>query len=230
VHAVDRLNLQFRMHRDIAAPVGRTFYPARPARKGDDQLPVSFLDTFHTANKPHGVVHPGFLKNRPLVWIDTAGHAGFEDSPYWSNEGEAELIAGLVQRMDPPPAPPDADDKADGSLIVLTPYRAQVARLNLKGELRGRVYTVHSYQGREADRVIVSLVRTEQRGTTPMANVGHVGADEVANVLLSRARRLCVLVGSWGHFAVNGGPSWDIITKTVARYGTIVPSKEVGFP
>lgn len=230
VHAVDRLNLQFRMHRDIAAPVGRTFYPARPARMGEDQLPVSFLDTFHTANKPHGVVHPGFLKNRPLVWIDTAGHAGFEDSPYWSNEGEAELIADLVQRMDPPPAPPDADDKADGSLIVLTPYRAQVARLNLKGELRGRVYTVHSYQGREADRVIVSLVRTEQRGTTPMANVGHVGADEVANVLLSRARRLCVLVGSWGHFAVNGGPSWDIITKAVAQYGTIVPSKEVGFP
>lgn len=230
VHAVDRLNLQFRMHRDIAAPVGRTFYPAQPPQMDDDKLPLSFLDTFHSANKPHGVIHPPFLAGRPLVWIDTAGHAGFEDNPHWSNEGEAELIANLVQRMDPPPAPPDADDKTDGSLVVLTPYRAQVALLTRKGELRGRVYTVHSYQGREADRVIVSLVRTEQRGTTPMANLGHVGTDEVANVLLSRARRLCVVVGSYGHFAVNGGQSWDLITRAVARYGTIVPSSEIGLP
>jgi hypothetical protein len=74
--------------------------------------------------------------------------------------------------------------------------------------------------------VIVSLVRTEQRGGTPVANVGHVGADEVVNVLLSRARRLCVLVGSFGHFAAYGGQSWDIVTRAVARYGRIVSCDE----
>jgi serine/threonine protein kinase len=226
LHAVNRLTWQFRMHQDIAEPVGRAFYQAEPLEFDADRLPVSFLKTYHTASKPHGVVHPGFLAGRPLVWIDTTGVSGFEDKRYWSNEGEVSLISDLIQRMDPPSAAADAGDDADDGLVVLTPYRAQVALLGQMGELRGRVHTVHSFQGREAERVVVSLVRTQQRGTTPMANVGHVGTDEVVNVLLSRARRLCVLVGSFGHFAANGGRSWDTVTRAVARYGKIVPVKE----
>lgn len=223
VRPVDRLTWQFRMHRAIAQPVARTFYPCDPPELDDDLLPVSFLQTYHTANRPHEVVHPGCLADRPLVWIDTSGQPGFEDKRYWSNQGEVKLIATLVEQMDPPPAPPDADDKVDGSLAVLTPYRAQVKLLTDMGALRGRVHTVHSFQGREADRVIVSLVRSERRGQTAMANVGHVGTEEVANVLLSRARRLCILVGSYQHFAENGGPAWQLITQVVQRYGKIVP-------
>ena len=227
VHAVNRLTWQFRMHPVIVEPVGRAFYPAEPEELDNDRLPVSFLHTFHKADEPHGVVHPGFLKGNPLVWIDTAGIPGLEDKGYWSNEGEVNLIAKLVQRMDPAPAPAGAPDSTDGGLAVLTPYNAQVALLGQMGELRGRVHTVHSFQGREADRVIVSLVRTELRGETPLANVGHVGADEVVDVLLSRARRLCVLVGSFAHFADYGGPSWDIVTRTIERYGQIVRCDEV---
>lgn len=229
VRAVDRLTWQFRMHRDIAQPVARAFYQAEPPETDSDLLPASFLNTHHKANVPHGVVHPGFLADRPLVWIDTAGLVGFEDKRQWSNEGEVKLIASLLERMDPPPALPDADDEADGSLVVLTPYRAQVKLLNDMGALRSRVHTVHSFQGREADRVIVSLVRSEKYGPTPLANVGIVGAEEVANVLLSRARRLCVLVGSYSHFAANGGPPWEIITRTVQRYGTIVKASEMEY-
>jgi AAA domain len=226
VHAVNRLTWQFRMHPDIAQPVGRTFYPVEPPELDANRLPVSFLHTFHKADKPHGVKHPSFLAGHPLVWIDTTGVPGLEDKGYWSNEGEVALIAKLVQRMYPAPAPAAAPDGTAGGLVVLTPYNAQVALLGQMGELRGRVHTVHSFQGREADRVIVSLVRTEQRGGTPVANVGHVGADEVVNVLLSRARRLCVLVGSFGHFAAYGGQSWDIVTRAVARYGRIVSCDE----
>jgi len=227
VRAVNRLTWQFRMHPDIVEPVGRAFYPAEPLELDNDRLPVSFLQTFYKADKPHGIVHPGFLAGHPLVWIDTAEIPGLEDKGYWSNEGEVDVIAKLVQRMDPAPAPAAAPDGADGGLVVLTPYNAQVALLGQMGELRGRVHTVHSFQGREADRVIVSLVRTEQRGSTPVANVGHVGADEVVDVLLSRARRLCILVGSFAHFADHGGPSWDIVTRTVERYGEIVRCDEV---
>ena len=226
VHAVNRLTWQFRMHPDIVEPVGRAFYPVEPPELDANQLPVSFLRTFHKANKPHGVVHPRFLMGHPLVWIDTTGIPGLEDKGYWSNEGEVALIDKVVQRMDPAPAAASAPDGADDSLVVLTPYNAQVALLGQMGALRGRVHTVHSFQGREADRVIVSLVRTQQRGTTPMANVGHVSADEVVNVLLSRARRLCVLVGSFGHFATYGGRSWDIVTRAIGRYGRIVPIDE----
>jgi serine/threonine protein kinase len=230
VRPCDRLTWQFRMHKDIAQPVARAFYPVEPVQQDADELPVSFLNTSSAANVAHGVVHPGFLKGTSLVWVDTTGDNQYVDKRQWSNAGECDLIAAIVERMDPPPAPSGADDDDDGSLVVLTPYRAQVKLLNNKGELRGRVHTVHSFQGREADRVIVSLVRSARRGTTPSANVGHVGQDEVANVLLSRARRLCILVGSYGHFAAYGGPKWSIIAEAVARYGTIVDAGRLEFP
>lgn len=88
------------------------------------------------------------------------------------------------------------------------------------------MFTVHSFQGREADRVIVSLVRTTRTGDDPVRNLGHVGKDEVANVLLSRAKRLLVLVGRFEHFRDNGGPTWRLVTDVVERYGHVVPPSE----
>ncbi len=124
----------------------------------------------------------------------------------WSNEGEVALIEAMVSRMVPAPAAGDGD--GPDSLVILTPYLSQVRKLEGRGVLRGRVHTVHSFQGREADRVIVSLVRTTRVGDNPTRNVGHVGKDEVANVLLSRAKRLLVLVGRFEHFRDNGGQTW----------------------
>jgi superfamily I DNA and/or RNA helicase len=88
------------------------------------------------------------------------------------------------------------------------------------------VFTVHSFQGREADRVIVSLVRTTRVSTEPAHNVGHVGTDEVINVLLSRAKRLLVLVGRFEHFHNNGGATWRSLSTMVRRFGTVVPPEE----
>jgi superfamily I DNA and/or RNA helicase len=122
--------------------------------------------------------------------------------------------------MRPEPAPPDSE--GDGSLVVLTPYRAQVSKLRQRGSLLGRVHTVHSFQGREADRVVVSLVRSTTVDGGPPANIGHVGHDEVANVLLSRAHRLMVIVGNLEHFRKNGGPRWHDLTAVIQRYGRVV--------
>ncbi|KJS61497.1 AAA domain-containing protein [Streptomyces rubellomurinus] len=222
-----QLNLQFRMHPDIAQPVGRAFYPYVPFRPDDDGLPKSFLGTSSLADLDHGVQRPGFLRGAALVWLDTTGLEDCAEHPYWYNQGEVEVIDRLVDRMRPAPLAVDRPAEDDGGLVVLTPYRAQKNLLENKGLLRGRVHTVHSFQGREADRVIVSLVRTTRSGNTVAGNVGHVGRNEVANVLLSRGRRLLVLVGGFAHFAEHGGTSWDIITKTVRRYGRIVPAEQL---
>ncbi|OLT32587.1 hypothetical protein BJF79_08495 [Actinomadura sp. CNU-125] len=222
-----RLTLQFRMHRTIAEPVGRAFYPLEPPVLDDDGLPKSFLDTSAMADVDHGVTRPAPLKNRPLVWVDTAGLDDCVEEPFWFNLGEVGLIDRLVDRMRPAPlATPLPQDEPDG-LVVLTPYRAQKRLLENKDLLRGRVHTAHSFQGREADRVIVSLVRTTRTGNTVSGNIGHVGRQEVANVLLSRARRLLVVVGNFGHFAENGGSRWEIVTSTIKRHGVVVPGEEI---
>lgn len=226
VSPLGRLELQFRMHPIIAQPVGRAFYRLQPEQRDEDGLPVSFLRTHGaTAEIDHGVSRPYFLKNSPLVWLDTAGMEQCREEPFWYNLGEVELIEKLVQQMDPPPLPPGVPAEEDGGLVILTPYLAQKKRLESRGLLARRVHTVHSYQGREADRVIVSLVRSTRLGNTVASNVGHVGQDEVINVLLSRARRLLVLVGNLEHLATCGGESWDIVIRTIKRYGRIEPAR-----
>jgi hypothetical protein len=57
-------------------------------------------------------------------------------------------------------------------------------------------------------------------------NVGHVSADEVINVLLSRAKRLLILVGRYEHFQENGGPTWRTVTEIVKKYGRVVGIEE----
>lgn len=222
-----RLRMQFRMHKDIAEPVGRAFYPIIPREYDEDGMPESFLETSPTANLPHGITRPAFLSGRALVWIDTGGVDGYDEQPRWKNRGEAELVARIVDRMRPPPRA--RKEEGTNSLVVLTPYAAQVIELNGQGPLTGRVHTVHSFQGRQADRVIVSLVRSRRTpGATVASNVGHVGQDEVANVLLSRARRLLVLVGNLRHFAEYGGPIWKTITTVIKRQGAVVHVGETG--
>ncbi|MFJ9763055.1 AAA domain-containing protein [Streptomyces erythrochromogenes] len=219
------LERQFRMHRVIAEPASRAFYPKEPPEQDRELgLPVSFLTTHETANEPHGVTSPLFLKGSPLVWIDTTGRPGCADEGYWINTGEVDLVDRLVTDMRPEPSGASEPDAAD-SLAVLTPYTAQVALLKQRGSLRGRVHTVHSFQGREAQRVVVSLVRSTVRGNV-LQNVGHVGQAEVINVLMSRARRLLVMVGSLSHFSEHGGSDWRLVTDTVKRYGRIVSADE----
>ncbi|MEU9111708.1 AAA domain-containing protein [Streptomyces sp. NPDC048483] len=219
------LDKQFRMHRTIAEPASRAFYPKDPVEQDPDLgLPNSFLTTHEAANVPHSVREPWFLEGHPLVWLDTTGRPGCADEGYWTNVGEVDLVDRLVTGMDPAPPDPSLPD-APGSLAVLTPYAAQVALLNQRGSLRNRVHTVHSFQGREAHRVVVSLVRSTRRGDV-LKSVGHVGQAEVINVLMSRARRLLVMVGSLEHFAEHGGQDWRLVTDTVKRFGKVVRADE----
>lgn len=223
--AVGRIEKQFRMDKTIAEPVSRAFYPRVPPRE-ENGLPVSFLET--EWYKPHDLTAPHFLRGRSLVWVDTSGCEGFGDEPRWRNMGEVDLVDRIAQWMQPSSAPPDRLDD-DGSLAVLTPYKAQLDLLGGRDSLRGREYTVHSFQGREADRVIVSLVRSTADPSGGIErNVGHVGRRELINVLMSRAKRLLVVVGDLQHFATYGGEHWATVTKVLRHYGTVVSADEVG--
>lgn len=53
-------------------------------------------------------------------------------------------------------------------------------------------YTIDGYQGREADVVIISPVRSNNGGRT----IGHTADYRRLNVAISRARRALIVVGS----------------------------------
>ncbi len=196
--ARDRLRVQRRMHPDIAGLIATTFYGGELASHRD-------------ASRAHEIGSAPF-GGTAFVWLDTGGLGSdayeFDDSGLW-NLCEINVLkhyfrsrAGDVRRRHAKIAP----------LAVLTPYRAQARQLGQHlGYGSEVVHTVHSYQGREAEVVLVSLVRNN--ASAPGKALGFLPDPSIGNVMLSRARRLLVVAGSLPHFARNGGGTfWDRVT------------------
>lgn len=78
-----------------------------------------------------------------------------------------------------------------------------------------------AFQGREADIVVMSLVRDRRPPGSeeqPWLGLGYLTGPDLINVLLYPPRQLLVLVGDFEHFAsfrVRGGPSGGMDTSLV---------------
>jgi ATP-dependent RNA/DNA helicase IGHMBP2 len=124
----------------------------------------------------------------PFLFLDTAGK-GFEEAQEakaesYDNPGEALLVVSRVHALLAAGLPPEG-------LAVITPYRGQAVRLQAALEGTGvEVDTVDAFQGREADAVLASCVRSN-----PDGRVGFLQDLRRMNVALSRARRHLFLVG-----------------------------------
>ncbi len=125
----------------------------------------------------------------PVLFLDTAGK-GFDESKApqtesLRNEGEAGLVVARVREL--LAAGLDARE-----LAVITPYRAQALWLREQlidlGELE--VDTVDSFQGREKDVIIVSLVRSNSE-----QQLGFLEDLRRLNVAITRPRRHLFVVG-----------------------------------
>ncbi|XP_047337453.1 DNA-binding protein SMUBP-2 isoform X1 [Impatiens glandulifera] len=131
------------------------------------QCPLLLLDT----RKQHGSLSIGCEER-----LDPAGTGSFY------NEGEADIVVEHVACLIYAGVNPAA-------ILVQSPYVAQVQLLrDMLDELyeaRGvEVSTVDSFQGREADAVIVSMVRSNTLGA-----VGFLGDSRRMNVAITRARK-----------------------------------------
>ncbi|SCE66058.1 regulator of nonsense transcripts 1 [Micromonospora coriariae] len=232
-----RMSTQFRMREPIGELVSRVFYPAgeQPAVLAADGLPVGGLAThidedFTNRIPAVRLMRPRRLDQQSLVWLDTAGIASCHDDPHWSNSGEAALVKRLLEDLDPFPVANRGGYGPD-PLAVLTPYREQIRLLQGVGLARPYLSTVHAFQGREADMVIVSLVRDQARlgrsgAAASGAGLGHLGQRQLVNVLFSRARRQLVLIGRFDHYARSAG-FWPQVCRAVELYGVRVPAEEL---
>jgi hypothetical protein len=200
------LREQHRMHPVIATIVAECFYPA----PGQLITAKESLEAFADGVEPF-FFEGGAFPASPVVIVDMpyvqSAPGARERLPVYHNPAEREAIMAVLASLRPRGAaskPP--------TLAVLSPYRQQVKRLEhaivdglggklsalagfrspvKSGELAG---TVDSFQGSEADIVLISLVRNNDH--TGKRALGFLSDRRRMNVLLSRAKWKLVIVTS----------------------------------
>ncbi|XP_015069712.1 DNA-binding protein SMUBP-2 [Solanum pennellii] len=136
------------------------------------QCPLLLLDT----RMPYGSLSVGCEEH-----LDPAGTGSF------FNEGEAEIVIQHIFSLIYAGVPPAA-------IAVQSPYVAQVQLLRdrideIPMATGVDVATIDSFQGREADAVIISMVRSNNLGA-----VGFLGDNRRMNVAITRARKHVAVV------------------------------------
>jgi len=173
------LRIQYRMHEDIMRFSSDKFY--------DGKLIADESVRRHTAHELPNV-HATELTQAPVAFIDTAG-TGYAET--WNellesreNEGEAGLALRLYAKL-------REWGLAPQEIAIITPYVAQVKKLRILAPEKGvEIGSVDSFQGREKEVVILSLVRSNDEG-----EVGFLSDTRRMNVGMTRARRLLIVIG-----------------------------------
>ena len=228
-HIARRLTEQYRMHPAIARIVSNCFY-----EKGLSTNPKK-EKKFLTGAAPFTSIDVQRLPEFPVVFVDMpyareekpGGRSG-DRAPPWSNPDEAAAAIEVLQLL-------RAREHADiPSVAILSPYSQQVSRIRqqISRERDGRLAnlsgftaaidtnefcgTVDSFQGGEADLVIVSLVRNNHH-VTPARALGFLRDNRRMNVLLSRAKWRLILIGSLSFY------------RNIVRSAANLPDQDIGF-
>ena len=205
-----RLDEQHRMHPEICDLLRACFYPnLRTADVARERL---------ARTDPFILAEGSWIPPQRIVFVDmpcvqSVPHAKGQDVDrhgrmVLSSTVEAEAVIRVLAQLRP---------QGDCELQLLAPYNRQVgvlrrtlAKAETNGVLphlsgfhkpRGRDQfgaTIDGFQGEEADIVVVSLVRNNHAPAN--GGVGFLSERPRLNVMLSRARRKLVLVGSWEFF------------------------------
>ncbi|XP_020690842.2 DNA-binding protein SMUBP-2 isoform X2 [Dendrobium catenatum] len=186
---VTKLTVQYRMHEAICSWASKEMYGGTLESSASvashllvdspfvkvtwiTQCPLLLLDT----RMPYGSLYAGCEEH-----LDPAGTGSFY------NEGEADIVVQHVFNLIYSGVSPNA-------IAVQSPYIAQVKLLRdrldtFPGATGVEVATIDSFQGREADAVIISMVRSNTLGA-----VGFLGDSRRMNVAITRARKHVAVV------------------------------------
>ena len=185
---VNLLSVQYRMNETIMGWSNKEFY--------DGKLVAHESVARQTLHVPAGVMlEVGGVDMRsviesPFVFCDTAGVDGAgEDAEHEkaskSNPGEVAIVSQYLDLLD---SPGIADD-----ICVISPYLRQTELIRQAADGKHDdvdISTVDSFQGREGDVVVISLVRSN-----PAKVVGFLSDYRRLNVAVTRAKRHVFIVG-----------------------------------
>lgn len=233
------LHTQYRMHPQIMALVNR-FYDGRLESGLVD--PDGSDETAEWSWRTHGLtLHSRtgghyLSPHQHALWVDSseddAGKPTYEDSENGGigNQLEARLVAQLVADI----VDACAREQRKKTIAVATFYNRQkrLIQSSLREKLGSRfneqridVETVDRLQGKEADIVIVSMVRNRSPQKGRLGRNSNPAKFERINVAFSRARDLLVVIGARKTFEsfevaiepVDGGPP-----RRTRVYGQII--------
>lgn len=184
-----KLTIQYRMNDAIASWASKEMY-------GGSLKSSSSVFSHLLVDSPF--VKPAWITQCPLLLLDTRmpygslsvgceEHLDPAGTGSFYNEGEADIVVQHVLSLISAGVSPTA-------IAVQSPYVAQVQllrdRLDEIPEAVGvEVATIDSFQGREADAVIISMVRSNTLGA-----VGFLGDSRRMNVAITRARKHVAVV------------------------------------
>src|SRR5207302_1183054 len=188
------LKIQHRMHPDIASYVSKASYDGQLENAAEVQAYA------YVTRKPFPVA---------LHFVDTEGMRGGRErrgpGGALRNEAEVRVAAQAVRLL-------DERCPRELSMAVIAMYAEQGERLRQalgrrKFKRSVKIDTVDSFEGREEDIVVISLVRSNERG-----RIGFLRVPNRLNVAISRAKRLVACIGD----------SATLRSGEESMYGTLV--------
>ncbi len=179
------LQTQYRMHKTIAQIASEIFYEGR--LRTSEEVAERILSL--------KVDNPSFLNPKmPVMFIDTSKAGYYEDElgSSCSNTKEAEYVAYIVSLF-----VKHGINKKD--IGVITPY---VKQKNLIEEFLTsiktediEVNTIHKFQGREKDIIIVSFAKS-YKYAFPQSKLRFIEDGTLINVSITRAKKKLILIGN----------------------------------
>ena len=208
----DMLQTQYRMHRDLCAVVSDVFYHGR-LRSAD-------VVTAESHALPPALVAANPWFGDHLAFHDVAYGTVVSRAASYANGAEVEFVARILEVV--------LARAPELHVAVIAAYKAQTHALRdrlgaLPGPLRAaaakvEVATVDAFQGREKDLVLVSCVRAPACGKKDRPQtIGFLKDRNRLNVLLSRARLGCWVVGHGATLKQNG--DWKDVLNAAQRLG-----------
>lgn len=200
----------YRMHPTICGLVDRLFYRSEEAAVAVVKPAVTKADREHAYRATWAP--DDWLSGRSVVWMDTSDHPARREEVLIGEETsrenrlEQEIIARLVSEL--------RKQDPGKEIMLLSIYKRQRNRLAAiaeEFENGVRAHTIMSAQGKQADVVILSLVRSNTEEAPGLA-LGSIRQDRHLNVALSRAKRLLIVVGDRSHVARFGEASGRLAT------------------
>lgn len=172
------ISIQYRMCKDIMQFPSHTMYGGKLVahESVSDQALIDLPKVEKTPATESRVLWIDTLDNCP----ETKEEEGFS---IW-NDGEVQLVLEFTKKL------MDAGVSAE-DIGVISPYAAQVSLIRQSVVPLIEVATVDGFQGREKEVIILSLVRSNEKG-----EIGFVADERRINVAITRPRRQLCIVGN----------------------------------
>ena len=182
------LTEQYRMHPTLGDFVSRSFYE----HMGDEQIKTELP----AQNFEHEI---DLFKNKVAAWVHIDYARGKENGgrgQSYFRKAEAKAVINTLQQILKIPQ--------EYSIGVISFYAAQVSLIQeykdaeptIRDYKHLEIGTVDSFQGKEFDIVILSMVRCNQHKSLPLTHkYGFLASPNRLNVAMSRQKRLLIMVG-----------------------------------